>query len=155
MYLCSNWVRTRAARTISVVLLGLAVMRWRAVQRWVSRANPRSPWLRRPRRRLLRVLVSGSRRWFPPGFLTGDVDADSGSFVAAVGQRGHSGGGGPVQEKEGVLADGGDVVDVARFRRPGPGREAAGEHDGLDVRAGAVLAPGVPGVDVLALFAGH
>ena len=27
MYLCSNWVRTRAARVISVVRLGLAVLR--------------------------------------------------------------------------------------------------------------------------------
>lgn len=29
MYLRSNWVRTSAARTISVILLGSAVMRWR------------------------------------------------------------------------------------------------------------------------------
>jgi hypothetical protein len=39
---------------MSVVCRGLAVMRWRVVQRWLSRANARSPWLRRPRRRLLR-----------------------------------------------------------------------------------------------------
>ena len=28
MYLCSNWVRTRAARVISVMRLGLAVTCW-------------------------------------------------------------------------------------------------------------------------------
>jgi hypothetical protein len=46
-------------------------------------------------------------------------------------------------------------VDVAWFGGAGPEGEAAGEHDGLDVRTGAVLLPGVPGVDVLALCAGH
>jgi len=52
-------------------------------------------------------------------------------------------------------ARGGDVVDVAWLGRAGPDREAAGEHDGLDVPAGPVVLPGVPGVDLLALHAGN
>jgi len=79
--------------------------------------------------------------------LDGDVDADPGSLVAAVGQRGHSGRCGAVEERQGVGAGGGDVVDVARLGRGCPDREAAGEHDGLHVRAGAMLLAGVPGYE--------
>src|SRR5438034_1078964 len=52
-------------------LLGLAVMCWRVRQRWLSRANPRSPRQRRDRWRALRVrlLMSSSRP--PVGCLTG------------------------------------------------------------------------------------
>jgi hypothetical protein len=49
MYLCSYWVRTRAARVISVIRPGLAVTCWRAPQRWVSKADLRSPRERRSR----------------------------------------------------------------------------------------------------------
>ena len=50
MYLCSNWVRTRAARVISVIRSGSAVMCWnvQAVTRpdglplWTSPAEPGS-----------------------------------------------------------------------------------------------------------------
>jgi hypothetical protein len=75
MYLCSNWVRTRAARVISVMRSGSAVMCWRAAQRWVSGASPRSPWQRRPRRGALRVRVPASSCWFPGGVLHGGEDA--------------------------------------------------------------------------------
>jgi hypothetical protein len=44
--------------------------------------------------------------------LDGDVDADSGSFVASVGEGGHSGGGGAVEQGQCVRAGSGDVVNV-------------------------------------------
>src|SRR2546430_2483922 len=41
------------------MLLGLAVVCWRTAHRWLSRANPRSPWKRRPRSREFLVRVRG------------------------------------------------------------------------------------------------
>ena len=60
---CSKWVRTSAARAVSPVLPGLAVMCWRVRQRPVSRANPHSPGQRWDRWMALRVrvLTSSSR----------------------------------------------------------------------------------------------
>ena len=66
---------------------------------------------------LVRGRVAGFRR-----VLDGDVDADSGALVAAVGEGRHSGGGGAVEGGQGVAAGGGDVVDVAGLGRAGPER---------------------------------
>jgi hypothetical protein len=46
-------------------------------------------------------------------------------------------------------------VRVAGLSLGGPQREAVGPHDGLDVAAGPAVLPGVPGIDLLALHAGH
>src|ERR1700729_4051556 len=106
-----------------MVLLGLAVMRWSGPALGEQGGSAFSL----AAQEAVAGFGVGVEALVSAGVLDGDVDADSGSFLAAVGQRGHSGGGGPAQERGGVLAGGGDVVDVARFRRPGPGREAAGE----------------------------
>jgi hypothetical protein len=56
---------------MSPILLGLAVMCWRARHRLVSRANPRSPRQRSERSGALRVRVSISRSHPPGDSLTG------------------------------------------------------------------------------------
>ena len=88
------------------------------------------------------------------GVFHGDVDAGSGSFVAAVGEGRHSEGRGAVEGGQDMDPGGGDVVDVAGLGLGGPQREAVGAHDGLDVAAGAVVLAGIPGVDFVALHAG-
>jgi hypothetical protein len=40
-------------------------------QRWVSGANPRSPWKRRPHSRKFLACLSGASSWLLPGLLTG------------------------------------------------------------------------------------
>jgi hypothetical protein len=54
-----------------------------------------------------------------------------------------------------VPAGGGDVMDRAGLGGAGPEREAVRAGDGLDVAAVPAGLPGVPGVDLLALYAGQ
>jgi hypothetical protein len=46
-----------------------------------------------------------------------DLDADSGAFVAKVGQGWEPAGGGPVQGGQGMQAGGGDVMDRSGLGR--------------------------------------
>jgi hypothetical protein len=104
MYLCSNWVRTRAARVISVMRLGLTVTCRRTVQRWVSRANPRSPRQRRSRSSAFRVRAPVSSSGFPAGSSPGRRSRLPGS---RCGQRGQSARGDPIEEGQGAPVGGG------------------------------------------------
>ena len=104
-----------------------------------------------------RVAGAGSGVEFlvPGWFFDRGEDAYSGSFVAEVGQRRDSEGGGAVEGGQGVPAGGGQVVDRAGLGRADPEREAVGARDGLDVPAVAVRLTGVPGVDRFAFYAGR
>ena len=73
-------------------------------------------------------LVVGCELLASAGVLDGDVDADSGALVAAVGQRRHSEGSGAVEGEQRVDAGGGDVVDVAGLGLGGP--RAGGRRGG-------------------------
>src|SRR5438128_5017386 len=69
--LCSNSVRTRAARAMGPISLGLAVTFWSVFHRWESSAKPLSPrhLAELSSIFLVRVLMPGSLT--PFGFFTG------------------------------------------------------------------------------------
>src|SRR6266571_6752167 len=73
--LCSNSVRTRAARAMGPISLGLAVTFWSVFHRWESSAKPLPPrhLAELSSIFLVRTLMSGS--FTPVGFFTGGEDA--------------------------------------------------------------------------------
>lgn len=85
------------------------------------------------------------------GVLDGCEDADSGAFVAAVGQGGKSLGRCGVQGAQDVGACCGQVVDRAGFDIGGPQREPGGGREGLDVAGVLMGLAGVPQIDLFAL----
>src|SRR6516164_2699848 len=88
MWPCSKWVRTSAARAMSPILLGLAVMCWRVRQRWLSRADPRSPRQRRARWMAPAGAGVDSEVLGAGGLFDGNQDADAGAVVAEVSKGG-------------------------------------------------------------------
>ena len=69
--LCSNSVRTRAARAMGPISLGLAVTFWRVFHRWESSAKPRSPRHLAELSSMFRVRALMSSSLTPFGFFTG------------------------------------------------------------------------------------
>src|SRR5216684_3447073 len=126
------------------ILLGLAVMCWRVRQRWLSRANPRSPRQRRERRMALRVRLLTSSSRPPGGCLTGIRTPMPAPFISGVGQRGQVMRSGTVESGQGVRAGGGEVVYRAGLGGRDPQREPVRGEDGVDVAAVGVRLAGVP-----------
>ena len=69
--LCSNSIRTRAARAMGPISLGLAVTFWRVFHRWESSAKPRSPRHLAELSSMFRVRALMSSSLTPFGFFTG------------------------------------------------------------------------------------
>src|SRR6266536_4094622 len=137
---------------MSPILLGLAVTCWSVRQRWVSRANPRSPRQRRERSTalLVRLPISSSR---PPGGCLTGMWMPTRAVVAGIGEGQQVMGGGPVQPWQGVAAGGGEVVHRAGLHVRNPQREPVGGEHRLDVAAVGMGLAGVPQVNDIAFHA--
>jgi hypothetical protein len=110
--LCSNSVRTRAARAILPISPGLAVTSWRVFQRWESSAKPLPLASHRTEQRIPGTCVS-VQLFHAFRLLRGDADAVTCTFVPAVGQGRYLIRVFP-QHRQDLLPGRSQVVDIAR-----------------------------------------